>query len=125
MPRKHYANSNVPMIKTKDLEGHLVIESKSVTSTFLEEGTMCYNSINNVITWNSGDITHLNFGDPDLMIMYDAETELLTFTHGEKNLYFSLNDMIELIKKNGLTEEELTELLEKTEKETNDGREET
>lgn len=124
MPRKHYANSNIPMIKTKDPEGHLVIESKSVTSTFLEEGTMTYNSVNNIITWNSGDITHLNFGDPDLMVMYDAETALLTFTYGEKNLYFTVNDLVEIIKENGLTEEELTKLLENAEKETNDGREE-
>lgn len=123
MPRKHYANSNIPMVKTKDPEGHLIIESKAVTSTFLEEGTMTFNNVNGVITWNSGDITHLNFGDPDVMIMYDAETGLLTFTHEEKSLYFSLENIVEMIKENGLTEEELTKMLNNLEKETKNERE--
>jgi len=121
MPRKHYAMTNIPMVKTKDPEGHLVIESKAVTSTFLEEGTLTFNNNNGLITWNSGDITHINFGEPDFMIMYDAETNLLSLTHGERSLYYQISDLINMVDKSGVTEEELEKIL--AEKETNDGRE--
>ena len=66
MPKKHYAD--VQMIKTTDLEGRLVIDSKSVQTTFDKDGTLTFNEDNGVLTWNSGDITHCNFEDLKKMI---------------------------------------------------------
>lgn len=119
MPNKHYAD--VQMIKTTDLEGRLVIDSKSVQTTFDKDGTLTFNENNGVLTWNSGDITHCNFTSDDFMIMFDAESCILTLTTGDKNIYYNLEDLKKMINEKGLTLEEMNKIL--YEKETNENAE--
>ena len=111
MPRKKHSKVNVPMIKTEDAEGHLLIMSKGNQTSFEEEGTLTSNNNNGVITWNCGDITHLNFIDEDFMFMYDAESNVITLTSGDKNIYYNLDDLKKLIEEKGLTIEEMDAIL--------------
>lgn len=115
MPRKKYSKINVPMNKTTDLEGRLVIDSRGVQSTFDPDGTLTFNGNNGILTWNSGDITHLNFTSDDFSIMYDAESNLLTLTAGDKNIYYQLDTLKELIQEKGYTIEEMEKILEESE----------
>ena len=119
MPRKRYSKVNVPMIKTEDAEGRLVIESRSIQTTFDNDGTLTFNANNGILTWNSGDLTHLNFtSDDNFMIMFDAESGLITMTFGDKNIFYNLEDLKKQIQEIGYTTEELEKILNK--KETNE-----
>ena len=111
MPRKKYARINVPMQKTRDMEDRFVVDSLGIQSTFDPQGTLTFNGNNGVLTWNSGDITHLNFTSDDFMIMFDAESGLLTLTAGEKNIYYNLEDLKKMIQEKGLTIEEMDKIL--------------
>ena len=42
MSNKKHSKVNVPMIKTEDAEGRLVIDSRSIQSTFDNEGTLVF-----------------------------------------------------------------------------------
>lgn len=118
MPRKRHSQTNVPMVKTEDAEGRLVIESRSIQTTFDNEGTLTFNGNNGILTWNSGDLTHLNFtSDDNFMIMFDAESGLITMTFGDKNIFYNLEDLKKQIQEIGYTTEELEKILNK--KETN------
>ena len=118
MPRKRHSQVNVPMVKTEDAEGRLVIESRSIQTTFDNEGTLTFNGNNGILTWNSGDLTHLNFtSDENFMIMFDAESGLITMTFGDKNIFYNLEDLKKQIQEIGYTTEELEKILNK--KETN------
>lgn len=118
MPRKRRSQVNVPMVKTEDAEGRLVIESRSIQTTFDNEGTLTFNGNNGILTWNSGDLTHLNFtSDDNFMIMFDAESGLITMTFGDKNIFYNLEDLKKQIQEIGYTTEELEKILNK--KETN------
>lgn len=111
MSKKKYSRINVPMTKTTDAEGRLVIDSKSIQSTFDPDGTLTFNCNSGVLTWNSGDITHLNFTSDDFMIMFDAETGLLTMSSGDKHIYYIIDDLKKQIQEKGFTEEELNKML--------------
>lgn len=118
MPRKRRSQVNVPIVKTEDAEGRLVIESRSIQTTFDNEGTLTFNGNNGILTWNSGDLTHLNFtSDDNFMIMFDAESGLITMTFGDKNIFYNLEDLKKQIQEIGYTTEELEKILNK--KETN------
>ena len=122
MGNKKHARINVPMIKTTDDEDRLVIDSRGVQSTFDMDGTLTSNNNNGVLTWNSGDITHLNFTGDDFMIMFDAESRILTLTAGDKNIYYTLDTLKELIQEKGMTIEEMEKLVaEEEHKENNNG----
>ena len=109
--KKHHARINVPMIKTTDDEDRFVIDSRGVQTTFDMDGTLTSNNNNGVLTWNSGDITHLNFTGDDFMIMFDAESRILTLTAGDKNIYYTLDTLKELIQEKGMTIEEMEKLV--------------
>ena len=111
MSKKHHSSINVPMTKTTDAEGRLVIDSKSIQSTFDPDGTLTFNCNSGVLTWNSGDITHLNFTSDDFMIMFDAETGLITMSAGDKHIYYIIDDLKKQIQEKGFTEEELNKML--------------
>lgn len=115
--KKKHARINVPMTKTTDMEDRLVIDSLGIQSTFDPDGTLTFNGNNGIITWNSGDVTHLNFASDDFMIMYDAETRLITMTAGEKNIYYQLDDLMKQIMEKGYTIEEMDKILAEKEKE--------
>lgn len=110
---KQYAD--VKMFKTTDNEGHLLIESNSIETTFCEVGTLTSNNNNGIVTWNSGDITHLNFTSDDFQLMYDAESNIITMTYGDLNIWLELTGLIQIIKNTGQTIEEMEEELKKRE----------
>ena len=124
MSKKKHARINIPMIKTYDTEDRFVIDSLGIESTFDPDGTLTYNKNNGVLTWNSGDITHLNFENNELMILYNPESRLITISAGEKNIFYQLDDLIKQIQEKGLTIEEMEKLEEELkaekEKETKD-----
>lgn len=119
MPRKKHSSLNVPMIKTTDAEGRLVIDSKSIESTFDPDGTLTLNKNNGVLTWNCGDLTHLNFLSDSFMIMFDAESGVVTLTAEDKNIYYSIDKLREKVLTEGVTIEQMEAILEQQEKETN------
>lgn len=110
--KKKYSRINVPMIKTTDDEDRLVIDSLGIQSTFDPEGTLTFNRTNGVLTWNSGDITHLNFTSDDFMIMFDGETGIITMTAGDKNIYYQIDDLKKQILEKGFSLEEMEKILE-------------
>ena len=124
MGKKHHSSVNVPMIKTTDPEGHLVIDSRSIETTFDDEGTLTFNKNNGVLAWNCGDVTHLNFTSNDFMIIFDAESNILTLTSGEKNIYYDLDKLKEIINEQGLTIQDMDKILAEEEKNTIKGDEE-
>lgn len=124
MSKKKHARINVPMQKTTDMDDRLVIDSLGIQSTFDPEGTLTFNGHNGVITWNSGDVTHLNFSSDEFMIMFDAESNLLTLTSKDKNIYYNLDDLKKQIESIGKTTEEMEELLKEQENNTQKGDEE-
>ena len=109
--RKKFSRINVPMIKTTDMEGRIVIDSRSIETTFDNDGTLTLNKNNGILTWNAGDITHLNFTSDNFMIMFDAESNIITLTSGEKNIYYDLNNLKQMIQDQGLTIEEMEKIL--------------
>lgn len=117
MPRKKYLRINVPMVKTHDAEDRYVVDSLGIQSTFDPQGTLTFNSSNGILTWNSGDLTHLNFTCDDFMIMFDAETGLLTLTAGDKNIFYNLEDLKKQITEKGYTMEEMDKILKEKEEE--------
>ena len=119
MSKKKYSRVNVPMVKTIDPEDRMVIDSMSIETTFDPEGTLTFNKNNGVLTWNSGDITHLNFTGEDFMILFDAESGLLTLTAGDKNIYYELTSLKEQILEKGLTVEEMEKLIAEEENKNN------
>jgi len=119
MPRKKHSSLNVPMIKTTDAEGRLVIDSKSIETTFDPDGTLTFNKNNGVLAWNCGDITHLNFLSDSFMIMFDAESGVITLTAEDKNIYYSIDKLREKVLTEGVTIEQMEAILEQQEKETN------
>ena len=100
-------NKDIPIEQSVDDEGHMLISSRGIESTFHEEGTLTFNKNNNILTWNAGDITHLNFLSKDFMIMYDIESNILTLTSDDKNILYELDQLKELIEEHGLTVEEM------------------
>lgn len=115
MAKKHYPRINVKMIKTYDDEDRYVVDSLGIQSTFDPDGTLTFNGNNGVLTWNSGDITHLNFTSDNFMIMFDAESRLLTLTARDKNIYYQLDDLMTQIQEKGYTVEEMENLLKESE----------
>lgn len=111
MPRKKYERINVPMIKTRDPEDRFVVDSLGIQSTFDPQGTLTFNGNNGILTWNSGDITHVNFTSDDFTIMFDAESGIIIMTAGEKNIYYNIDALKELIQKQGYTIEEMEKIL--------------
>ena len=113
MSKKKHARINVPMYKTTDMDDRLVIDSLGIQSTFDPDGTL-----------TSGDVTHLNFSSDEFMIMFDAESNLLTLTSKDKNIYYNLDDLKKQIESIGKTTEEMEELLKEQENNTQKGDEE-
>lgn len=111
MPRKKYERINVPMVKTRDPEDRFVVDSLGIQSTFDPQGTLTFNGNNGILTWNSGDITHVNFTSDDFTIMFDAESGIIIMTAGEKNIYYNIDALKELIQKQGYTIEEMEKIL--------------
>lgn len=102
------------------------LENTSITCYFYdkeeEDGVIVDNHTNDVLTWNSVGVSHMNLQSKDFTVMITDDNQL-TLTYGkdnEKNLIMDIDALIEMIKLKGKTIEEL----EKESKEESDnGRE--
>lgn len=101
------------------------LENTSITCYFYdkdkEDGVIVDNHTNDVLTWNSVGVSHMNLQSKDFTVMITDDNQL-TFSYGknnEKNLILDVDAFIEMIKIKGKTIEEL----EKEREEEDDGRE--
>ena len=101
------------------------LENTSITCYFYdkdeEDGVIVDNHTNDVLTWNSVGVSHMNLQSKNFTVMITDDNRL-TFSYGkdnEKNLIIDIDAFIEMIKIKGKTIEEL----EKESEEEDDGRE--
>ena len=111
-------DDKIKVISTEDKDGNPVYDGSGVTVTFFKDGVMTQNQNSYTLGWMSDSITQINIYDKGLMIMYNRDTELLTLTHSEneKNIFFSVDELAEHVKNNGITYEELEKQAEEEQK---------
>ena len=111
----------------KDPDGNRIVEleNSSITCYFYddeqENGSIVDNHTNDVLTWNSTGVSHMNLQSKDFTVMITDDNQL-TLTYGkdnEKNLIHDIDTLIEMIKVKGKTIAEL----EKEREENNNGTE--
>lgn len=111
----------------KDPDGNRIVEleNSSITCYFYddeqENGSIVDNHTNDVLTWNSTGVSHMNLQSKDFTVMITDDNQL-TLTYGkdnEKNLILDIDTLIEMIKVKGKTIAEL----EKEREENNNGTE--
>lgn len=102
------------------------LENTSITCYFYdkdeEDGVIVDNHTNDVLTWNSVGVSHMNLQSKDFTVMI-TDNNQLTLTYGkdnEKNLIMDIDALIEMIKLKGKTIEELEK---ESEEESDNGRE--
>ena len=102
------------------------LENTSITCYFYdkeeEDGVIVDNHTNDVLTWNSVGVSHMNLQSKDFTVMITDDNQL-TLTYGkdnEKNLIMDIDALIEMIKLKGKTIEELEK---ESKEESNNGRE--
>lgn len=102
------------------------LENTSITCYFYdkdeEDGVIVDNHTNDVLTWNSVGVSHMNLQSKDFTVMI-TDNNQLTLTYGkdnEKNLIMDIDALIEMIKLKGKTIEELEK---ESEEERDNGRE--
>ena len=99
----------------KDPDGNRIVEleNSSITCYFYddeqENGSIVDNHTNDVLTWNSTGVSHMNLQSKDFTVMITDDNQL-TLTYGknnEKNLILDIDTLIEIVKAKGKTIEEL------------------
>ena len=99
----------------KDPDGNRIVEleNSSITCYFYddeqENGSIVDNHTNDVLTWNSTGVTHMNLQSKDFTVMITDDNQL-TLTYGkdnEKNLILDIDSLIEIVKAKGKTIAEL------------------
>ncbi len=99
----------------KDPDGNRIVEleNSSITCYFYddeqENGSIVDNHTNDVLTWNSTGVSHMNLQSKDFTVMITDDNQL-TLTYGkdnEKNLILDIDTLIEIVKTKGKTIEEL------------------
>ena len=102
-------------IDKKDSDGNRIteLENNTITCYFYdkdeEDGIIVDNHTNDVLTWNSVGVSHMNLQSKDFTVMI-TDNNQLTLTYGsdnEKNLIIDIDALIEMIKLKGKTIEEL------------------
>lgn len=102
-------------IDKKDSDGNRIteLENNTITCYFYdkdeEDGVIVDNHTNDVLTWNSVGVSHMNLQSKDFTVMI-TDNNQLTLTYGsdnEKNLIIDIDALIEMIKLKGKTMEEL------------------
>ena len=114
-------------IDKKDPDGNRIteLENNAITCYFCEteeDGVIVDNHTNDVLTWNSVGVSHMNLQSKDFTVMI-TDNNQLTLTYGkdnEKNLIMDIDALIEMIKLKGKTIEELEK---ESEEERDNGRE--
>ncbi len=93
------------------------LENSSITCYFYEQdnenGVIVDNHTNDVLTWNSVGVSHMNLQSKKFTAMITDDNQL-TITYGEneedtKNIVMDIDSLIELIKQKGKTLKELEE----------------
>lgn len=118
-------------IDKKDPDGSRIteLENSTITCYFFEkegeDGVIVDNHTNDVLTWNSLGVSHMNLQSKDFCVMI-TDDNALSLTYGEKNLIIDIDAMIEMIKLKGKTIEQLEKEREenKNDGESADDREE-
>lgn len=107
-------NDNIRIISTEDKDGNPIYEGAGSSVTFFKDGVMTQNQNSYTLGWMSNNVTQINILEKGLMIMYDRDTELLTLTcsENEKNIFFSIDELVNHVKNNGITYEELDQQAE-------------
>ena len=107
--------------KDPDSNRIIELENNSITCYFYddeqENGVIVDNHTNDVLTWNSAGVSHMNLQSKDFTVMITDDNQL-TISYGkdnEKNLIIDIDALIEMIKDKGKTMEEL--IKEREEKE--------
>ena len=107
--------------KDPDSNRIIELENNSITCYFYddeqENGVIVDNHTNDVLTWNSAGVSHMNLQSKDFTVMITDDNQL-TMSYGkdnEKNLIIDIDALIEMIKDKGKTMEEL--IKEREEKE--------
>lgn len=102
------------------------LENTSITCYFYdkeeEDGVIVDNHTNDVLTWNSVGVSHMNLQSKDFTVMITDDNQL-TLTYGkdnEKNLIMDIDALIEMIKLKGKTIEEIEK---ESKEESENGRE--
>ena len=99
----------------KDPDGNRIVEleNSSITCYFYddqqENGSIVDNHTNDVLTWNSTGVSHMNLQSKDFTVMITDDNQL-TLTYGknnEKNLILDIDTLIEIVKAKGKTIKEL------------------
>ena len=99
----------------KDPDGNRIVEleNSSITCYFYddeqENGSIVDNHTNDVLTWNSTGVSHMNLQSKDFTVMITDDNQL-TLTYGknnEKNLILDIDTLIEIVKAKGKTIAEL------------------
>lgn len=115
-------------IDKKDPDGCRIteLENNAITCYFYdkdeEDGIIVDNHTNDVLTWNSVGVSHMNLQSKDFTVMITDDNRL-TLSYGkenEKNLIIDIDALIEMIKVKGKTIEELEK---ESEEENDNGRE--
>lgn len=114
-------------IDKKDPDGCRIteLENNAITCYFCEtdeDGVIVDNHTNDVLTWNSVGVSHMNLQSKDFTVMITDDNRL-TLSYGkenEKNLIIDIDALIEMIKVKGKTIEELEN---ESEEENDNGRE--
>lgn len=115
-------------IDKKDPDGCRIteLENNAITCYFYDkdevDGIIVDNHTNDVLTWNSVGVSHMNLQSKDFTVMITDDNRL-TLSYGkenEKNLIIDIDALIEMIKVKGKTIEELEK---ESEEENNNGRE--
>ena len=106
-------------IDKQDPDGNRIveIENNTLTAYFFSDadevnpdesdGIIVDNHTNSIMTWNSMGVTHLNFQDKNFTIMIADGRITLTYGDDEKHMFINVDDLIEVVKINGKTMEEL------------------
>lgn len=82
------------------------------------QGVLVNNTNNGVLSWNAQDITHLNFIGYKFNMMYDYEQNTIMLSADENhNIIISLEKLVELVKLQGKTVEEIEKEYAKQEEE--------
>jgi hypothetical protein len=106
-------------IDKQDPDGNRIVEleNNTLTAYFFSDanevgpdesdGIIVDNHTNSIMTWNSIGVTHLNFQDKNFTIMITDGRMTLSYGDDEKNMFINVDDLIEVVKLNGKTMEEL------------------
>lgn len=102
--------------KNPDGNKMVELENNSITCYFFSDkdegdGVIVDNHTNEVLTWNTSGVTHVNIQNKkfSIMVLDDSQLMLSYGDDEEKNILLDIDTLVELVKTKGKTIEELEE----------------